>query len=389
MPRWKRPELRLEYPHKRSRRQILAGVEAAALRIQATWGVARPDGWRNRLIHSDNLRAMRALLDDPDVAGHVTLAYLDPPFATDQQFRSGVARTSTISASKGDRLAYDDRWATTEYVEFLRQRLVLLRELLGENGSLYVHIGSQMSHYVRVLLDEVFGREQFLSEIARVKCNPKNFRRRAYGNVKDTILFYSKAGRHVWNDSREPMTDAEIERLFPRCDGKGRRYTTTPLHAPGETAKGATGALWKGLPPPRGRHWRVDPKELSRLDRAGAIEWSSSGNPRKKIYADDIERAGKKRQDIWSFKDPQYPTYPTEKNLEMLESIVLASSGPGDLVLDCFAGSGTTLLAAEKHSRRWIGIDQSHVAIQRARRRLIAVRECRQFSLLTAGRART
>jgi len=165
-------------------------------------------------------------------------------------------------------------------------------------------------------------------------------------------------------------------------DADGRRYTTTPLHAPGETAKGPTGTLWKGMRPPRGRHWRSDPAELTQLDEQGGIEWSSTGNPRKKIYAADVARVGKKRQDIWVFKDPQYPAYPTEKNLRLLETIVLASSNPGDLVLDCFAGSGTTLAAAEMHGRRWIGVDSSPLAIQQTCRRLQGMAGFHAFALM-------
>lgn len=378
----KNSEARLVYPQKQSLRKILSATRHSSLVVAEEWGHPRPDGCCNRLIQGDNLAAMGALLRDPDVARKVTLAYLDPPFATDQQYRSGTRRTATVSSSKRDRVAYEDRLSSGEYLEFLRQRLMLLRVLLAANGSIYMHIGSQMAHYVRVLMDEVFGRENFLNEIVRIKCNPKNFHRRAYGNIKDTVLFYSKTGNHVWNESREPRTEEEIERLFPRLDSSGRRYATTPLHAPGETAKGATGAEWKGMHPPRGRHWRSDPAELTQLDEQGRIEWSSRGNPRKKIYAEDIVRAGKKRQDIWAFKDPQYPSYPTEKNLQLLETIILASSNPGDLVLDCFAGSGTTLVAAELHGRLWIGMDRSPLAIRETRQRLLAIKGCRTFALM-------
>lgn len=113
--------------------------------------------------------------------------------------------------------------------------------------------------------------------------------------------------------------------------------------------------------PPKGRHWRSDPAVLEQLDKDGLIEWSNSGVPRKKIYLD--EKDGKKMQDIWEFKDPQYPKYPTEKNLDMLKTIIGASSDEGDLILDCFAGSGTTLVAAQHMKRNWIGIDQSKLAI--------------------------
>lgn len=384
----KNSSVRLAYPGRQSLRQIRTSVQPISFVLAGECGRARPGGWSNRLIHADNLAALCALCRDSDVAGNVTLADLDPPFSTDQQYRSGAQRTATVSSSKRDRLAYEDHLTSAAYLEFLRQRLLLLKDLLADRGSIYVHIGSQMAHCVRVLLDEVFGPENFLNEIVRVKCNPKNFQRRAYGNIKDTVLFYSKTGRHVWNESREPMAEEEIARLFARRDARGRRYTTTPLHAPGETDKGPTGAPWKGMHPPRGRHWRSDPAELTRLDQQGGIEWSGTGNPRKKIYADDVAHAGKKRQDIWTFKDPQYPSYPTEKNLPLLETIVLASSNPGDLVLDCFAGSGTTLVAAEKHGRRWIGMDSSSLAIKAARRRLSAIDGYRAFVLLKAEPAR-
>src|SRR5581483_2161714 len=120
-------------------------------------------------------------------------------------------------------------------------------------------IGLSMSHRVRVLLDEVFGAENFVNEIARVKCNPKNFQRRAFGNIRDTVLFYSKSEERLWNEVPCSFSEADLARLFPRIDAQGRRYTTPPLHAPGETRNGATGGEWRGLRPPPGRHWRSSP----------------------------------------------------------------------------------------------------------------------------------
>jgi len=219
-------------------------------------------------------------------------------------------------------------------------------------------------------MDEVFGRRNFRNDITRIKCNPKNFRRKGYSNIKDLILFYMKGDDFVWNEPRLPLTTGEIERLFPKVDSKGRRYTTTPLHAPGETRNGNTGKEWRGRLPPRGRHWRCAPSVLEDLDKQGLIEWSKTGNPRKIIYADEAETRGKRVQDIWEFKDPQYPRYPTEKNLDLLRTIVNASSDPEQLVLDCFCGSGTTLVAAQELGRHWIGIDDSTIAIEECRSRL-------------------
>jgi adenine-specific DNA-methyltransferase len=186
------------------------------------------------------------------------------------------------------------------------------------------------------------------------------------------ILFYTKSDEFKWAQPREPMSAEDIQRLFPKVDTSGRRYTTTPLHAPGETEKGDTGKPWKGIAPPHGRHWRVSREELTRLDKAGLIEWSSTGNPRKKLFADDAVQRGKLLQDVWELKDPPYPTYPTEKNLAVVHRIIEATSEVGDIVLDCFVGSGTTLVAAESLQRAWIGIDSSAAAIRVTKSRLNA-----------------
>ena len=217
-------------------------------------------------------------------------------------------------------------------------------------------------------MDEIFGMENFRNDITRIKCNPKNFQRKAYGNIKDMILFYSKTKNIIWNEPKLPFSENDKEKLFKKEDKNGRAYTTIPLHAPGETKNGATSGLFKGLKPPKGRHWRCNPQELEELDKAGLIEWSSKGNPRKIIYAD--ERDGKKMQDIWEYKDYQYPNYPTEKNIELLKSIILASSNTESIVLDFFCGSGTTLVAAQELNRSWIGIDQSEQAITIAKKKL-------------------
>jgi len=326
------------------------------------------------IILGDNLAVMKILLTNPKIARKVRLVYIDPPFGTNGEFHVGHDRTATVSYSRTDEPAYYDRVTGEDYLQFLKARLILLRELLAEDGSIYIHTDCKMGHYVKVLADGVFGKDHFMNDITRIKCNPKNFRRQSYGNVKDMLLFYSKGHKFVWNEPRVPFTEEEIARLFPKVDNSGRRYTTTPLHAPGETVAGPTGKAWKGLAPPKGRHWRYSPDELTRLEEAGLIEWSNSGNPRKKTFADEARLKGKLMQDVWEFKDPAYPCYPTEKNLDMLKLIVSTSSNPGDIVLDCFAGSGTTLVAAAQLGRRWIGIDNSRAAIDIAMKRLAAMK---------------
>ncbi|MEM4430044.1 MAG: site-specific DNA-methyltransferase, partial [Thermofilaceae archaeon] len=322
--------VRLQYPGRVPSEEVIRNTTPAKLAVVKEFALSKPlfdDGWRNMLIYGDNLPVLRALLDDPRVRGRVVLVYLDPPFGTGSVFRG----TRHVSSRAEDEVAYRDMLLSPAYLEFLRQRLLLIRELMSEEGSIYVHVDVNVAHYVKILMDEVFGIENFVNDITRVKCNPKNFERKAYGNIKDTILYYAKNyGRQVWNEPREPYTDEDIERLFPKVDENGRRYTTVPLHAPGETRNGATGRPWRGLHPPPGRHWRYPPEVLDELDKKGLIEWSSTGNPRLRIYADEYIKRGKRMQDVWlNYKDPPYPVYPTEKNLDMLMKIVEASSRRG------------------------------------------------------------
>jgi len=350
----------ITYDNKKSEKDILEKIPRAELKTVSGKGA------KNKLIHADNLPTLKTLLDD--YSGKVDLIYIDPPFATNGHFKISEDRANTISSSNGDAIAYSDTLIGAEFLEFLRERLIFLRELLSERGSIYLHIDYKVGHYVKLIMDEVFGRDMFRNDITRIKCNPKNFYRKAYGNIKDMILFYTKTNNAVWNDPSVAFSRADYERLYKKVNAEGRRYTTIPLHAPGETSNGNTGKEWKGMKPPKGRHWRTDPAILEEWDGQGLIEWSASGVPRKKIFFD--EKEGKKMQDIWEFKDPQYPQYPTEKSLDLLKFIIGASSNERDLVLDCFAGSGTTLIAAQLLNRNWIGIDKSESAIKVTQKRL-------------------
>lgn len=353
--------MELFYDEKKTEREIRTGAPSAEI-----YGFS-PE--KNALFHGDNLSILKSLSEIPKIRGNVDLIYIDPPFATNSDFRFGNGRVSTISSRKTDGLAYADRRTGPAFLEFLRERLVFARDLLSPRGSIYLHIDYKIGHYVKLIMDEIFGIENFRNDISRIKCNPKNFSREAYGNVKDMILFYSKTNSPIWNNPQTPYSENDLKRLFPKTDANGRAYTTIPLHAPGETIAGPTGGEFRGIRPPAGRHWRSAPSELEKLDALGEIEWSSRGVPRRKIFADT--RLGKKMQDIWDFKDPQYPNYPTEKNAEMIESIIRASSLEGSLVLDFFCGSGTTLLAAQKLRRRWIGIDASEIAISATKNKLL------------------
>jgi adenine-specific DNA-methyltransferase len=316
---------------------------------------------KNLLIHSDNLKGIEFLLNDKKLSGKIDLIYIDPPFATNGNFTITNGRAATISNSKNGEIAYSDKLKGKEFIDFLKDRLILLRDLLSEQGSIYLHIDYKIGHYVKVMMDEVFGIENFRNDITRIKCNPKNFKRIGYGNIKDMILFYSKSAKPIWNEPKKPYTKKDIEKLFPKIK-QGRKYTTVPIHAPGETENGKSNQPFKGIMPPAGRHWRTNVQTLEKWDKEGLIEWSKTNNPRKIIFAD--EREGKRVQDIWAYKDPQYPNYPTEKNADILDLIIKTSSNENSIVLDCFCGSGTTLKSAHLLNRQWIGIDESNLAIK-------------------------
>src|SRR3989344_5748014 len=371
VPRERRPKggCELIYRGKTREDQIIEMTAPAELRLMRKHGSKTS----NTLISGDNINTLKTLYVDPTVRGKIDLIYIAPPFGTGQNF---------VGFDESAR--YSDILVNTEFLEFLRQRLVFLRELLSERGSIYVHIDQKVGHYVKILLDEIFGDENFRSDITRIKCNPKNFDRKAYGNIKDVIYFYSRSkpsgsDMMVWNDHRTPLTPEDIEIQFPKIDKHGRRYATTPLHAKGETLNGPTGREWKGLMPPKGRHWRYAPAELTRLDREGLIEWSGTGNPRKIIYAK--ENRGRKIQDIWDFKDPGYEgsLYPTQKNDVLLELIIQNSTERNSVVLDCFAGAGTTLIAAQRLGRQWIGIDANKKAIELIEERMLNLSEKPSF----------
>ena len=348
--------MQLDYPNKKTEQQIFDSIPNISLEQ-----INNSDS-SNLLIQANNLVALKQLITQHNLAGKIDLIYIDPPFATNNTFTITDGRASTISNSKNGNVAYLDTLKGFDFIEFIRERLVLLKMLLSDKGSIYLHIDYKIGHYVKIIMDEIFGIENFRNDITRVKCNPKNFARKGYGNIKDMILFYSKSDNLIWNEPKTPYTDEDKIKLFQKTEKDGRRYTTIPLHAPGETQNGKTSQAFKGILPPKGRHWRSDVAILEQWDNDGLIEWSNNGNPRKKIYFDEQE--GKRMQDIWEFKDPQYPVYPTEKNADLLDIIVKTSSNEDSIILDCFAGSGTTLKSAQTNGRKWIGIDQSEEAIK-------------------------
>ncbi len=327
----------------------------------------------NLVVFGDNAEAMHELAQHGGLAEAIDLVYVDPPFNTGRVFDTADGRQG-----------YSDIWPSERaFLFFLRTRLRLVEQLMSPRGSFYLHIDRTVGYRARVVIDRTIGREHFRNEITRVKCNPKNASRKAYGNETDVIYFYARPDA-VWNELREPLTAEQIASQYTKIEPEtGRRYTTSPLYAPGVVKDGPTGGPWRGMLPPRGKHWSRPPANLDELDRQGRIEWSATGNPRRKLYAD--ESPGTKIQDVWVFKDKggSRDCYPTEKNLELLERVVQQSSAPGSIVLDCFMGSGTTLVAAAKHGRRFVGIDESRTSLAETMRRLTQETDA-SFTVLAA-----
>ncbi len=310
----------------------------------------------NRLYYGENLDVLKHLLHKEGFRGTVKLIYIDPPYGTNSVFQSRNQKSS-----------YRDDLVGSHYLEFMRRRLILMRELLSENGSIYVHLDGNMTFQIKVIMDEIFGAKNYRGTITRKKCSNKNSTTRTYGNISDYILFYSKTDNYTWHRPAAPWAEEKILKEYPCVDEKtGRRYKKVPIHAPG-TRNGETGKPWKGMMPPPGKHWQYTPRKLTELDAKGDIYWSANGNPRRKVFFDNDR--GIPVQDIWlDVQDSlnqsiRITGYPTEKNPCLLERIVEASSDMGDLVMDCFAGSGTTLDVAAQLERRFVGVDNSSEAI--------------------------
>jgi len=217
--------------------------------------------WRNRLIWGDKKYVVPSLL--AEFAGQVSLIYIDPPFDTGADFSFTAAvpdadddDESSLAFTKQPSLieqkAYRDTWGRgmDSYLQWFYETAVLLHDLLAENGSIYVHLDWHVGHYAKCILDEVFGKDGFSNEIIRVKCNPKNYTSRAFGNIHDVIYRYIKGEDAIWNKLLAPVTQEQLSQDFKLTEPKtGRRYTTVPIHAPG-IRKGVTGKSWKGLNSP-------------------------------------------------------------------------------------------------------------------------------------------
>jgi site-specific DNA-methyltransferase (adenine-specific)/adenine-specific DNA-methyltransferase len=359
-------EARLSYASKWPTAKVL---DIAPVPLQPVTAFGDVDGaeWHNRLVFGDNLGVLAALvrmkqrgeLKNADGTDGVRVCYIDPPFATQREFDT-----------KGQ-VAYKDKVDGADFVEFLRKRLILIRELLADDGTLYVHLDTKKVHYVKVVLDEIFGESCFQSEVVWKRTSSKNTKTmRRYGRIHETLLVYTRSpATWIWNPQFTVHDPEMVRKRYRHDDNDGRGpYRLGDLGAPGS---GGYVYDYKGYRPgPKG--WRCPESTMRQYDVDGLLRFPKSKTGRIEIKKYLNQSNGVQLQDIWTDVPwVAYPVYPTEKPQPLLERVIKASSNEGDLVLDCFTGSGSTLRAAERLGRRWIGVDAGKLAIHTATRELV------------------
>jgi DNA modification methylase len=366
---------------------------------------------RNTLYYGDNLQVLREHITDESV----DLVYLDPPFNSNASYNV-LFKEKTGEESPAQIKAFTDTWEWTQetertfqmdiilnpgtpaavkdmitafrqfvgqnavmaYLVMMTPRLVELWRVLKDTGSLYLHCDPTASHYLKILLDTVFGKENFRNEVVWKRTTAHGDARqgsRHYGRIHDTLLVYAKGISFRWNQQYTPYEQEYIDSYYKYIDENGRRYWRDNLTAakPG----GDTRYEWKGKLPPPGRYWAYSKANMEKLEAEGRIVYSSTGTPMYKRYLDEMP--GRPLQDIWDdirglgglgSNSQERLGYRTQKPLALLERIIQASSDEGDVVLDPFCGCGTAVAAAEKLKRQWIGIDITHLAVALMKNRL-------------------
>lgn len=383
------------------------------------------DELTNRLYYGDNLNILRDYIPD----GSVDLVYLDPPFNSNRDYNV-IFKDESGNKSDAQLIAFEDTWhwgpdaerqyeylintaanggrvpdsvstivdalrhgiGTNQMMAYLTEmtvRLVELHRVLKPTGSLYLHCDPTASHYLKVVLDAIFGPERFMSELVW-KRSSAHSGTKGYSAVHDTLLFFTKSSSYTWQPSNLPLPQETIDAWYNNVEaGTGRRYNRADLTAPG-TRTGSSGEPWRGIDPTsKGRHWAIPgylvdlvggkstQEALDALDAAGRLHWpkKADGMPMFKRYLEEAK--GVPPLDVITDINPlnnvaaERLGYPTQKPLSLLERIIGVSSNPGDVVLDPFCGCGTALVAAEKIGRRWIGIDVTYLSIAVMKARLL------------------
>jgi len=361
------------------------------------------ENWKNKLYFGDNLDILRKYVSNESI----DLIYLDPPFNSNATYNV-LFQEKSGEKSSAQITAFEDTWQWNQETEYAYQEIVrdsqkqladliqALRMFLGQNdmmayltmmaqrlselhrvlkpsGSIYLHCDPTASHYLKLLLDAIFGFNNYRNEIIWKRANahndPKNF-----GRISDVILYYSKNTGQVWNPQHSDYRQEYYDSHFKK-DTDGRYFRTVPLDAP-RHGDGTPTLIyeWHGKLPAASRTWSVKRATMEKYERDGLLRYTKTGTPTLLQYADEMP--GVPLQNIWTDIPPVNPQaherlgYPTQKPEALLERIIKASSNEGDLILDPFCGCGTAIAVAERLHRRWIGIDVTHLAITLMRHRL-------------------
>jgi DNA modification methylase len=362
-------------------------------------------GWTNKLIWGDNKLILSSLKNGPlreeiEKQGGLKLIYIDPPFDVGADFSMDIAIGSDTFTKKPnilEEIAYRDTWGkgSDSFIAMIYERLVLMRDLLAEDGSIYVHCDWRVSPFVRLTLDEIFG--QYIAEIAWKKLRSPKSQSAHFSNIKDSIFIYSKTRDTLFVPQYVEKDPGLLESHYRHTDpDTGRRYNLDNFTQNGSGPARRFGD--KVLDPPPGKHWIWSQERIDEGMKNGMIVFSKNGVPYVKRYFDDTE--GTRIGDIWDDINPvnqvakERLDYPTQKPEALLERIISASSNEGDLIADFFCGSGTTAAVAEKLGRKWIVSDLGKFGIHTTRKRLIGVqralkaegKDYRAFEILNLGK---
>ena len=361
-------------------------------------------GWTNKLIWGDNKLILSSLKNGPlreeiESQGGLKLIYIDPPFDVGADFSMDIEIGSDTLTKKPnilEEIAYRDTWGkgADSFISMIYERLILMRDLLAEDGSIYVHCDWHIGHTLKCTIDEVFGGENFKNHISWKRSTPRGNATRRFPELTDFILFYTKTDISIWNEQYGEYRPEYVEKYYSYVDEKtGRRFQPTSL-------LGHSGVNpiyeWRGIQKP----WRYPKHRLDELDAAGFLYWPDNrrGIPRLKRFLD--EQKGVPIQSLWddifavNSQAKEDTNYATQKPEALLNRIIEASSNKGDLVADFFCGSGTTAAIAEKLGRKWIATDLGKFAIHTTRKRMIGVQrqlkadgeDYRAFEILNLGK---
>ena len=366
-------------------------------------------GWTNKLIWGDNkliLSSLKAgaLRQQIEDAGGLKLIYIDPPFDVGADFSMDIeigGETFHKEANLLEQIAYRDTWGrgADSFISMIYERLILMRDLLADNGSVYLHMAPNMASFIELAMTEVFGRGRMLGSIVWQRATAHGNVGVRYATVTDRMIVATRSENYVWGSPYQPYSKDYIESHYSSVESEtGRRFTLRDVTAPMSRASASQIYEWHGVRPVGSRCWSFTENRMNELFENGKIVTTGGKMPRMKLYLDEMP--GIPATDLWNdisavnsqaHEDTQYPT---QKPEALLERIIKASSNEGDLVADFFVGSGTTAAVAEKLGRKWIATDLGKFGIHTTRKRLIGVQrekkaaeqDFRAFEVLNLGR---